>query len=108
MSVKLPSPTNGRMQLPFFSLFKMELLPGLRACLQILWVDFPIACPGSTEQSCCILRERGELMKTRFQERSIRKRQTARITQPKFKGGKGFQVEKSVTINRSPEELWAY
>ena len=47
-------------------------------------------------------------MKTRFQERTIRKRQTARITQPKFKGGKGLQVEKSVTINRSPEELWSY
>ncbi|PWU14902.1 MAG: cyclase [Verrucomicrobia bacterium] len=47
-------------------------------------------------------------MKPRFQDKATRKRNTARITQQKFKGGKGLQIEKAVTINRSPMDLYSF
>jgi uncharacterized membrane protein len=47
-------------------------------------------------------------MRTRFQEKATRERQAARITQPKFKDAKGLHLEKSVTINHSPEELYRF
>jgi uncharacterized membrane protein len=47
-------------------------------------------------------------MKSRFQPKTASRRKTARITQKKFKDGQGSQVEESVTINRSPEELYSF
>jgi len=47
-------------------------------------------------------------MKSRFQTRTVSKRRTARITQPKFKDGKGVHFEKAVTINRTPDELYSF
>jgi len=47
-------------------------------------------------------------MKTRFQDTTNIKRRTARITQPKFKDGKGLHLEKSVTIDATADELYAF
>ena len=47
-------------------------------------------------------------MKTRFQPKPGSGRKTARITQKKFKDGQGSQIEESVIINRSPEELYSF
>jgi uncharacterized membrane protein len=47
-------------------------------------------------------------MKTRFQEQTTSKRRGARITQPKFKDGKGLHIEKTIVINRPPAELFSF
>jgi len=47
-------------------------------------------------------------MRTRFISKTVSKRQSARITQPSLKSGKGVKVEKSVTIDRPIEELFAF
>jgi uncharacterized membrane protein len=46
-------------------------------------------------------------MKTRHESKTT-KRQSARITQPSLKSGKGLKLEESITINRPAEEVYAF
>src|SRR5690349_3606217 len=43
-----------------------------------------------------------------MKERHVDKTQTARITQPSLKSGKGQKIEESVTINRPVSEVYAF